>query len=156
MEAFPWLTLYQYLSYPTIRPPSPNWTVPPAVLELPAPPALPTYEYRQPLHTRQTRLHELNAPEPGVDHHAHELAVFDSSPPMQPSSLHTATPATPADVRPAIVVPTPYREEEARLEQLRAQKAAVARERERKEEIDRIRAEEKRLERAIAELESRR
>lgn len=62
----------------------------------------------------------------------------------------------PADVGPAIVIPSPYHEEEARLEQLRAQRAAVARERERKEEIDRMRAEEERLDRAIAEIESRR
>lgn len=81
--------------------------------------------------------------------------MSSNSPPLQPSELsnmHT----TPADVGPAIVIPTPYREEEARLEQLRAQRAAVARERERKEEIDRMRAEEDRLDRAIAELESRR
>jgi hypothetical protein len=62
---------------------------------------------------------------------------------------------TPADVGPAIVVPTPYREEENRLEQLRVQRAAIARDRERKEEIDRMRAEEERLDRAIAELEGR-
>jgi hypothetical protein len=59
----------------------------------------------------------------------------------------------PEDVGPAIVIPTPYRGEENRLEQLRAQRAAVAREREHREEINRIRVEEERLDMAIAELE---
>jgi hypothetical protein len=62
----------------------------------------------------------------------------------------------PEDVGPAIVVPTQYREEEDHIEQLRAQKAAIARERERKEEIYAMRAEEERLDAAIAMLESRR
>lgn len=79
---------------------------------------------------------------------------------MQSSALSNATKdassTIPGDVGPVIVIPTPYREEEARLEQLRAQRAKVARERERKEEIDRMRAEEERLDRAIAEMESRR
>jgi hypothetical protein len=59
----------------------------------------------------------------------------------------------PEDVGPAIVIPTPYREEVNRLEQLRAQRAAVAREREHREEINRIRVEEERLDMEIAELE---
>jgi hypothetical protein len=68
--------------------------------------------------------------------------------------------STPADVDPATAIPTPcrYREEEEeanRLEQLRAQRAAVARDRERKEDVDSMRAEEERLDRAIVELESR-
>jgi hypothetical protein len=39
---------------------------------------------------------------------------------------------------------------------LRLEKAAVARDRERKEEVDRMRAEEERLDKAIAEVEARR
>lgn len=95
--------------------------------------------------------------------HTHELASAESSTPVQPSelgSLHNAPAnasySTPGDVGPAIVVPTAYSDEDTRLEQLRAQRAKVARERERKEEIDRMRAEEERLDRATAELESRR
>jgi hypothetical protein len=82
---------------------------------------------------------------------------------MQPSELSSTQnlPAgsnyhIPGDVGPAIVVPAPYGQEDHRIEQLRAQRAAVARDRERKEEIERMRAEEERLDRAIAELENRR
>jgi hypothetical protein len=42
------------------------------------------------------------------------------------------------------------------FEQLRLQKAAVARDSERKDEIDRMRTEEERLDKAIVELETRR
>jgi hypothetical protein len=114
----------------------------------------PMYAHHQSSKTYQPNTYQSNA---------HELAISDSSPPMQPSELNSTQnvypsigQTVPADVGPAIVIPAPYREEENRIEQLRAQRAAVARDRERKEEIDRMRAEEERLDRAIAELESRR
>jgi hypothetical protein len=114
----------------------------------------PMYAHHQSSKTYQPNTYQSNA---------HELAISDSSPPMQPSELNSTQnvypsigQTVPADVGPAIVIPAPYREEENRIEQLRAQRAAVARDRERKEEIDRMRAEEERLDKAIAELESRR
>jgi hypothetical protein len=104
----------------------------------------------------------MNAHHRTPDMYVHELPTSARSPPVQPLELSNtqdiqtdSNQHTPADVGPAIVVPTPYREEENRLEQLRVQRAAIARDRERKEEIDRMRAEEERLDRAIAELEGR-
>jgi hypothetical protein len=104
----------------------------------------------------------MNAHHRTPDMYVHELPTSARSPPVQPLELSNTQDVqtdsnqhTPADVGPAIVVPTPYREEENRLEQLRVQRAAIARDRERKEEIDRMRAEEERLDRASAELEGR-
>jgi hypothetical protein len=57
----------------------------------------------------------------------------------------------------ATEVPIPCEEEEQkRLEQLRVQRAVVTRDRARKEKIERMRAEEERLDSAIADLESSR
>lgn len=88
------------------------------------------------------------------DKESHELPAVDSIV-MQQDELRKEH-ASLADVGPAIVIPATYLEEDNRLEQLRAQRAIVVRDRERKEEIERMRAEEERLGRAIAELESRR
>lgn len=87
----------------------------------------------------------------------HELAIPNKSPPQQ-TSEHTSPlivsgAIQPADVGPAIVIPKDGREEENQIERLRAQKAAIARERERKEEIYAMRAEEERLEAVIEQLE---
>jgi hypothetical protein len=94
----------------------------------------------------------------------HELPTSLSSPVVQPSELSSTRDTytnlsdhAPADGGPAVMVPAPHMsEEDVQLKQLRNQRAAVARDRERKEEIDRMRAEEERLNQAIAELESRR
>jgi hypothetical protein len=89
-----------------------------------------------------------SAPPPVYVNYPQELSALSTS-----RSDGAGTRILPRDVGPAIVIPTPYSEEDSRLEQLRAQRAAVAREREHREEINGIRAEEERLDRAIAELE---
>jgi hypothetical protein len=112
----------------------------------------PTYAHD---HPPNIYAHELPASEPPQATHPYEPSI--------PShNVNTTTEQRmPADVGPAIVVPTPYNEvptlhakNHNQLEQLRLQKAAVSRDRERKEEIDRMRAEEERLAKAIAELET--
>jgi hypothetical protein len=107
----------------------------------------PTYAHD---HPPNIYAHELPASEPPQATHPYEPSIPSHNVDT------TAEQRMPADVGPTIVVPTPYNEvsKHNQLEQLRLQKAAVSRDRERKEEIDRMRAEEERLAKAIAELET--
>lgn len=125
-----------------------------AELHSPSSPTLPPppmYAHHQAPNAYGTGMHELPTHNPNTYH----PPTSTVSGPIQQYELSSMY-ATPTDMGMAAVAPTQYNGDEDRLEQLRVQRAAVARERERKEEIDRMRAEEDRLDRAIAELESRR
>ncbi|KAH7085909.1 hypothetical protein BKA63DRAFT_28670 [Paraphoma chrysanthemicola] len=128
---------------------------------------LPMYTHPQPSskHAPSIVSHELDAPASNIplrdtpEQTSHELPSsthVNAYQPPPPAATQTLQTHFPADVGLAIVIPAPYIDENAELERLKAQRAALARERERKEEIERMRREEERLDWAIRDLEVRR